>query len=118
MGGKQRTYENATATAEMINAIDPPYLAALTLMLPEGTPIRKQVENGDFQPLNTREILSELRILISKLEVTNTIFRTNHASNYLPLGGIFPQDKQKIISTIDKALSGDIPLRKEYFRGL
>jgi len=49
---------------------------------------------------------------------TSTLFRTNHASNYLPLGGRLPDDRERIVSTIDAALAGKIPLRPEFLRGL
>ncbi len=46
------------------------------------------------------------------------MFRTNHASNYLPIGGRLPQDREAIVAVIDEALNGDVPLRSEMFRGL
>jgi hypothetical protein len=48
----------------------------------------------------------------------DTIFRTNHASNYLPLEGRLPRDRQRIMEVIDQALDGSIPLRPEWSRGL
>ena len=51
-------------------------------------------------------------------EPSNAIFRTNHASNYLPLAGRLPRDKERLVATIDSALAGEIPLRPEEWRGL
>ena len=49
---------------------------------------------------------------------TRALFRTNHASNYLPLAGELPHDRERIVSVIDAALRSDIPLRTERSRGL
>jgi hypothetical protein len=46
------------------------------------------------------------------------VFRTNHASNYLPLAGQLPRDSQRIVAAIDAALAGKIPLRPDWARGL
>ena len=49
---------------------------------------------------------------------TDTVFRTNHASNYLPLAGTLPEDRERLLSTLRAALSGAVPLRPEWSRGL
>jgi len=48
----------------------------------------------------------------------DAVFRTNHASNYLPLGGRLPHDRERIVQVIDAALTGQVPLRDERNRGL
>ena len=122
LGGKERSQLHATNTAATINAIDPPFLAALTLMLVPKTPLHTQSQQGKFKPLDPLEILQELRLLIEGLtDLTNCVFRTNHASNYLPLRGILSQDRSKLLDMIDSVL--DDPkamqrIRPEGFRGL
>jgi hypothetical protein len=64
------------------------------------------------------ELLRELREMVSLARPTDALFRTNHASNYLPLGGHLPHDAERICATIDAALEGRIPLRREAQRGL
>jgi hypothetical protein len=49
---------------------------------------------------------------------TEAVFRTNHASNYLPLGGVLPADRERIVAVIDAALDGRVRLRSEAHRGL
>ena len=63
-------------------------------------------------------LLRELRTMVDQARLTDALFRTNHASNYLPLGGRLPVDRLRIVQTIDAALSGSIPLRPEWSRGL
>ena len=65
----------------------PSYLSALTLMLLPGTPLYKDYRAGDFEILDARSVLEELRVLVQNIDTEGTVFRTNHASNYLPLGG-------------------------------
>ena len=122
LGGESKSEQHAINTTATINAIDPPYLAALTLMLVPGTELHTQAQRGEFQPLDPVEILYELRLLLNGLtELTNCVFRTNHASNYLPLRGILSKDREQLLGTIDRVL--DDPqimarLRPDYLRGL
>jgi len=122
LGGKHLSQQHAVHTAETLNAINPPYLAALTLMLVPGTELHAQTKRGEFIPLTPIEILQELRILIDGLtKLTRCVFRTNHASNYLPLRGVLSVDQKRLLNTIDSVLSDPNladRLRPEYIRGL
>ena len=71
-----------------------------------------------FEPLEPRELLEELRLFVEGLDLDGTVFRANHASNYLPLGGRFPKDKPEILAQIDRALRGETGLRPDFLRGL
>lgn len=122
LGGKNRSLEHAQNTATSINAIDPEYLAALTLMLVPGTELFEETQRGDFKLLSAIEILQELRVLIEHLsDLTHCTFRTNHASNYLPLRGVLSKDRERLMATIDSVLKdpeAEKHLRPEYIRGL
>ncbi|MHA1229133.1 MAG: radical SAM protein [Candidatus Helarchaeota archaeon] len=121
LGGKERWRENAIKTAEVLNKIDAPtYIGALTLMIPMGTPLYDEYKRGEFEPLSDIEILKEMRLLIENINFTNkSIFRSNHASNYLPLGGTLPDDKEKLLKIIDDVIANPIgKLRPEYYRRL
>jgi coproporphyrinogen III oxidase-like Fe-S oxidoreductase len=122
LGGRTRSQAHAQHTAATINAIDPPYLAALTLMLVPGTKLHAEACQGTFQPLNPLETLQELRLLIDNLtDLTNCLFRTNHASNYLPLRGVLSRDRPRLLAAIDAVLADPAAatrLRPEGMRGL
>lgn len=120
LGGPRHTVTHAMATASMIDSINPDYLAALTLMIPNGTDIAEDVQSGLFTPLSPEEILKELRLLVENMtKLKNTIFRTNHASNYLPLKGVLIRDRQELLQKIDDALTNpSMYFKPEYFRGL
>jgi radical SAM superfamily enzyme YgiQ (UPF0313 family) len=117
-GGTARSAEHAAASAELATAMDPEYLAALTLTVVPGTPIARAEEKGHYSMPDERTILRELRTFVERTETTDALFRTNHASNRLAIGGRLPRDRDAILATIDQALAGEVPLRPEWMRGL
>ncbi len=117
-GGIERTLEHAAGSAALATAMDPHYLAALTLTVVPTTPLAKLAERGTFVLPSVEQLLRELRTFVDLARPTDALFRTNHASNYLPLGGRLPRDRAQIVATIDHALAGGIALRPERSRGL
>lgn len=117
-GGTERSAEHAQRTGELVTAMDPEFFAALTLTVVPGTPIATLEERGKFTLPSKPELLGELRTIVDVARPTDALFRTNHASNYLPLAGRIPADSERIVATIDAALNGSIPLRAEWRRGL
>ena len=83
-----------------------------------GTPLAKLAARDRFAVPAVPELLRELRTMVEHARPTDTMFRTNHASNYLPLGGRLPVDRERIVGLIDAAIDGRIPLRSERSRGL
>lgn len=120
LAGKRRSFEHARETASILNEIQPDYVGALTLMLVPGTSLWRKKQRGEFEELDTFEYLEELGVLVSGLNLNNCIFRSNHASNYLPTGGHLPYDKEKILKVIRDVLSKKDKscLRPEFLRGL
>ena len=117
-GGTERTEEHAEGSAKLITEMDPEFVSALTLTIVPGTPIAKMQAQGKFTLPSVTRMLEELRTIVSQANPTDAVFRTNHASNYLPLAGRLPQDREHIVGVLDKALAGDVPLRPERSRGL
>ncbi len=117
-GGIERSAEHAAASAALATAMDPHYLAALTLTVVPTTPLAKLATRGDFELPTVAQLLGELRTFVDEARPTDALFRTNHASNYLPLGGRLPRDRARIVDVIDHALAGGIALRPERSRGL
>ena len=87
-------------------------------MLIPGTPLYNDAEKGIFEELNSEELLNEAHDIIKGLNLCKTIFRSNHASNYLPLEGRFPQDKERLLKILEHGIKGEINLRPEFMRGL
>ncbi|MBX3269758.1 MAG: radical SAM protein [Sandaracinaceae bacterium] len=114
----ERAEAHAEATARLVTEMDPEYFAALTVTVVPGTPLATLATRGQFAVPAVPELLRELRTMVDQARPTDALFRTNHASNHLPLGGRLPRDRARIVSVIDAALRGEIPLRAERHRGL
>lgn len=119
LGGKKYSKEHAEETAKILSKMDPDYIGALTLMVVKGTPVYEEVKNKELEILDPRGVFRELKILIKNLYLTNCVFRANHASNYLPVGGTFPDDKEIILKRLDKILQmKDVSFKPEWLRAL
>jgi radical SAM superfamily enzyme YgiQ (UPF0313 family) len=116
--GTDRAEEHARATADLVTKMNPAYFAALTVTVVPGTPLAQLRAKGRFEVPAVPDLLRELRTMIDLARPTDAVFRTNHASNYLPLAGRLPRDRARIVSVIDAALAGRIALRGEAARGL
>ncbi|MFO7795344.1 MAG: radical SAM protein [Promethearchaeati archaeon] len=119
--------KHAIESADLVNKICPEderiwYIAFLSLMVPPGTEMFKRKQNGMFEEMSSEQILRELKIFIENINFPNKkahcVFRSNHASNYLPIKGILEKDKQKILDTLQYGLSHKEVLRPEFYRGL
>jgi radical SAM superfamily enzyme YgiQ (UPF0313 family) len=117
-GGIERSTEHAERTAALVTAMDPAYFAALTLTVVPGTPMARLEQTGRFRLPGVPALLGELRTIVDQARPRDALFRTNHASNYLPLEGRLPRDRQRIVAVLDAAIAGRIPLRPEATRGL
>ncbi len=126
-GNPELSEEHAKESADLVNKICPDddrtwYIAFLTLIVPQGTEIYTQKVKGEFKEMNQGEILQELKHFIENIEFSNKrancIFRSNHASNYLPIKGVLDRDRDKILSVIDYGLNHQEALRPEYYRAL
>jgi len=113
-----RTDEHARATAELVTKMSPEYFSALTVTVVPDTPLDRLARKGRFEVPPIPALLRELRTMIAEARPADAVFRTNHASNYLPLAGRLPRDRDRIVAVIDAALEGKIPLRRESMRGL
>ncbi|MHA1136112.1 MAG: radical SAM protein [Candidatus Thorarchaeota archaeon] len=120
MGGFENSEKHAKATAKVLNQIDPEYVGALTMMTPPGTHIHELVKSKEFIPMSPMDILKELKILVEYLELSNCVFRTNHASNYLPIRGVMNKDKETILEILTQTIDNEDTsnLRPGYLRGL
>ncbi|ODA42664.1 radical SAM protein [Desulfosporosinus sp. BG] len=120
LGGKAHSPEHAVDTARVISSIDPHFLGALTLMVEPLAPLSKAIERGTFQLLTPFECLTEIQILLEQLRVTHCVFRSNHASNYLPLRATLPDQRDELLKTLDNVIRNHAidQLRPEGWRGL
>ncbi len=118
LAGEERSLRHARATGDALSAIDPEYIGVLSLMVEPGTALAARVASGEFAVPAPLTMLRELREIIANTDVTDALFRSNHASNYLPVGGRLPQDKEGMVRALDAVLDApqNVQLRPEAWR--
>jgi len=119
--------QHAIESADLVNKICPDddrtwYISFLSLMVPPGTEIFRQKMKNDFEEMDANGILLELKTFFEHINFhnknANCVFRSNHASNYLPIKGILERDKTEILKVIDYGLAHNESLRPEFYRAL
>lgn len=120
LGGSKFSAQHAINSAKLMNETQPEFVSTLVVSFPMGEERFKAGFDGDYQALTQAELFTEIKTLIEHFELEGTVFRSDHASNYLVLKGTLGQDKQAMLNKIDLALNqpGSIPLRQEWQRGL
>lgn len=106
LGGIENLEEHAIESARLISAIKPEFASLLTLMLEPGAPLYEDWQAGHFQPLQGPDaIFREMRLFLEHIDSEGTVFRANHASNYVPLAGTLNQDIPMLLLQIERAVS-------------
>ena len=122
LGGPELSEQHAVNSAKLMNEAQPDYLSTLVVSFPLGEErfAKNFPTNQPFRLLNQQELFREMKILLTALTLNKTIFRSDHASNYLVLKGILGKDKDKLINTVQMAIdqSKSISIRQEWQRGL
>ncbi len=117
LGGRARKVEHAVESAKLISDINPDYVGFLTLMLDESTEIYRQIERGEMQLLEPREVAEEMRLFLTNVDSPGTVFRANHASNYISLKGDLNKDIPAMLAQLDRVEEAG-SYRPEGYRGL
>lgn len=118
LGGKELWYEHAIESAKVASIINPNYLSLLTLMIDPDTEIAHQIERNEMTLLSPEEILLETYEFIKNLELKNSVFRSNHASNYVALKGTLNQDKGRLVKEIKRYLDDHSLIDPDQYRSL
>jgi hypothetical protein len=118
--GRAGSRRHAEESARVVNAIQPRFVSTLVMSPVPGTPLGDRDERGEFEHLTPVELAAELRVFLAGLELTGSIFRSNHASNYLALAGTLPKDKARMVQALDGVLNDPehAPFRPDWLRGL
>lgn len=103
-GGMALSEDHARGTVAVVNAMQPKFLSFLTAMILPTTPLMTALQCGEFQPLTDKAILREARDMLAGLELRDTLFRMNHVSNLIAIGGRLPEDKQAMLAQFDALL--------------
>ena len=117
LGSRELWREHAVETAQAFNAMNPEYIGLLTLMVEPGTPLEKWVREGSFYVLKPVEVMQEMELFLQHIDSPCSVFRMNHASNYLTLKGTLNQDRERLLQQVRQGLAGR-GLKDEFLRGL
>jgi radical SAM superfamily enzyme YgiQ (UPF0313 family) len=104
-GNRALSSEHARESARVVNAIQPRFVSTLVMTPVENTPLWSAAQRGEVDQLSPLELARELREFIAGLELRGSIFRSNHASNYLTLAGTLPKDKHALLAALDAVIA-------------
>lgn len=116
LGGKERTEEHALSTAQAINQIEPDFVRLRTLVPKINTLLLHQINKGRFHLLSPHEILREAKLLIEHI-TCRTRLTSDHYTNYVNLEGALPENRDRFIKIINKALKRDESEFRPFFVG-
>ncbi|MBL8394967.1 MAG: B12-binding domain-containing radical SAM protein [Candidatus Accumulibacter sp.] len=119
LAGPELSLRHADHSARLANATQPEYLATLVLSLPLGEQRFRNAFPG-WRPLDQRELFVEMERFLERLELARTVFRSDHASNWLVLKGMLGADKLRLLQQVRQAIAHPqaAPLRPAWARGL
>lgn len=103
LGGKHYSQRHALESARLINEAQPDYLATLVLFHPKGPERFLEAFGDDYEPLDSIELCKEMETFIGAMDLKQTIFRSDHASNHLVLKGVLGKDKERLLAQIEEA---------------
>lgn len=119
LGGKVFSEQHAEASARLANATQPEFLATLVVSFPQGEQ-RFRAGFPNWEPLSQHELFVEMERFLLALELKRTVFRSDHASNWLVLKGTLGADKARLLQQVRQAIA--MPeaahLRPAWARGL
>ncbi|MGP4844073.1 radical SAM protein [Marinobacter sp. 1Y8] len=120
LGGKRLSEQHAVNTARLCNETQPDFLSTLVVSFPQGEARFREGFGDGFEALDQPALFSEIENFIQHLELDNTVFRSDHASNYLVLKGRLGRDKDRLLRDVRLAIEqpDTMPLRQEWQRGL
>ena len=119
VGGVSLSEQHAINSAKVLNQTQPKYASTLVLTAHKGLDHYKSRFLGDFTELNQLQLFTELKLFMEALELNETIFRSDHASNNLVLKGVLGKDKAKFLAQIQQAIEHPemANLRSNYLGG-
>jgi radical SAM superfamily enzyme YgiQ (UPF0313 family) len=119
LGGQALSRQHAENSAALMNATQPEFLSTLVVSFPKGEARFRENFPG-WEPLGVPELMQEMEQLVASLELKRTVFRSDHASNWLILKGTLGADKPRLLEELRAAIAApeSAPLRPAWARGL
>lgn len=117
LGGRKLLKEHAINSAHVISEIKPEYLGFLTLMIEKEAVLYEKIKEGEMKLLQPEDVMEEMRLFLEHVDSEGTVFRSNHASNYVMLKGTLNKDRDRMLAQVKKAHE-DCLFRREKHRRL
>jgi radical SAM superfamily enzyme YgiQ (UPF0313 family) len=119
LGGRAWSARHAENSARLANATQPEFLSTLVVSFPMGDE-RLRAGFPGWEPLSQPELFVEIERFLSALELDRTVFRSDHASNWLILKGTLGADKERLLREVRQAIAAPerAHLRPAWARGL
>jgi radical SAM superfamily enzyme YgiQ (UPF0313 family) len=117
VGGTELSKQHAINSAMVLNATQPKYASTLVLTAHKGLEHYKNRYLGTFTELSPIQLFQEMKLFMTHLELEQTIFRSDHASNSLVLKGILGRDKARISQQIEDAINNPDSSKLRQFTG-
>ena len=121
IGGTEMSMDHARDTGKLLGEMSPDFASALTVMLLPNTELYQAYRAGTFQLPDKFGLLEELKVIVENMDVKNRcLFTSNHASNYLPIRAVLPDQKEEILDLLNQVLKkrDESLLKPEYMRAL
>ena len=119
LGGAELSLQHAENSARLLNATQPEYVSTLVVSFPLGE-ARFRADFPGWRPLTQRELFVEMECFLERLELSRSVFRSDHASNWLVLKGTLGADKARLLQEVRQAIAqpATVSLRPAWARGL
>ena len=104
-GGRDLSMQHARNSGKVLSEFSPEFIRIRTLRISKRTPLYEQWQRGEFELPSPHEALRELRLLVENLNCEGTQILSDHMLNYWNIQGQLPQDKDFLLSEIDRALT-------------
>jgi radical SAM superfamily enzyme YgiQ (UPF0313 family) len=119
LGGAVLSPQHAANSARLINLTQPEFLATLVVSFPQGE-ARFREAFPQWEPLNQPALFAEMLQFLQALELKRTVFRSDHASNWLVLKGVLGAEKERLLTQVTQAMQSPelAKLRPSWQRGL
>ncbi len=119
LGGVELSLQHAENSARLLNATQPEYVSTLVVSFPLGE-ARFRADFPGWRPLTQHELFIEMECFLERLELSRSVFRSDHASNWLILKGTLGADKARLLQQVRQAIAQPsmASLRPAWARGL
>ncbi len=103
LAGKGGGYQNARNSAELFSQLNPYFISVDSLTLFPDTELYQMAQQGLFVPVEEKERIRELQILINNLNIRTHLF-ANTVSNFTPVTAYLPYDREKVTNELQFVL--------------